>query len=279
MSMNLTSTPRVRRVATMLGAVAIVWSCLPLAWMLLTAFKPASSIMTSTPKLLFTPSLINFRHIFVENSIAPYILHSIVASLGSTLLALALGVMAGYGLFHWRAKFKRHLSFWIISTRMAPIAAVIVPLFVMFRQVGLINSLWGLIVAYLTFNLPFSIWLMNAFFAQVPVSLEEAAQIDGCTPFRSFLTVALPVAKPGIVATGVLCMVFSWNDYAFAASFSGPASQTLPMSAGALITQTGIDWGQLCAIGIVTVVPMVVLGLAVRRHLATGMAMGAVTGE
>lgn len=280
LSNNIMTAPRTRRIATALAVVAVLWSVVPLAWMLITAFKPQSAIKTATPTLDFVPTLINFQNLFTGgNQIAPYILNSVIVAGVSTLIAVALGVIAGYGLHHWRSRRKRDLAFWIISTRMAPIAAVIVPLFVMFRQAGLINNPIGLIIAYLTFNLPFAIWLMSAFFAEIPPSLEEAAQVDGCTRWQVFRLVVLPITAPGVVTTAVLCIVFSWNDYAFAAAFSGPSTQTLPMTAGALITQTGVDWGQLCAVGLITVVPMIIVGLAVRRYLATGLSMGAVTGE
>ena len=171
------------------------------------------------------------------------------------------------------------MSFWIISTRMAPIAAVILPLYAVFRSLDLLNSTTGLIVAYLTFNLPFAIWIMNAFFADLPPALEEAALVDGATKFGAFWRIALPLTAPGIVTTAILCLVFSWNDYAFAQSFSGPGSQTLPIAASQLITQTGINWGQLMAIGTIVVLPMIVVGLAVRRYLVKGLTLGAVTGE
>jgi multiple sugar transport system permease protein len=120
---------------------------------------------------------------------------------------------------------------------------------------------------------------MSAFFQQVPKSIEEAALVDGCSKMRSFLNVALPVTRPGVITTAVLCLVFSWNDYAFASALGGPSTSTLPMAAGALVTQSGIDWGLLSALGVVVATPMLIAGLAVRRHLVTGLSLGAVTGE
>lgn len=274
-------TPAYRRVVTgVLAVVIIVWSVVPILWMLLTAFKPQTAINSAIPVVNFVPTLVNFERLFTGgNSIGPNIVNSVIVVLGSTVIAVVLGTMAGYGLASWRSRGKSQLSFWIISTRMAPIAAVIVPLFVLFRQFGLIDNLGGLVVAYLTFNLPFAIWLMSAFFAEVPPSLQEAAQIDGCSKWQAFRMIVVPTTIPGIITTAVLCTVFAWNDYAFASAFAGPSSQTLPMTAGSLITQTGVDWGQLCAIGIITVVPMMVIGLLVRRHLVTGLSLGAVTGE
>jgi multiple sugar transport system permease protein len=272
--------PWQRGLFIVLGVLIGLWSAIPIAWMLITSLKPQQAIRTSDVVLFFTPTLENYRNLFFGgNQVGSFLVNSLLVSIISTFIALALGSLAGYGMAHWRSRHKKDVSFWILSTRMAPIAAVIVPLFVMFRLAGLVNTIPGLILACLTFNLPFAIWLMNAFFHQVPRSIEEAALVDGCTKMRAFWNVALPITRPGLITTAVLCMVFAWNDYAFASSLGGPQTSTLPMAAGALVTQSGIDWGLLCALGIVIALPMLIAGLAVRRHLVTGLSLGAVTGE
>ena len=258
----------------------LLWTVVPLIWMVLSSFKKPDALVSQTPTLFFAPTLQNYVGLFTGgNALGGYITNSILAAGISTLIAVTLGCLAGYGLSRSHFRGKDHVSFWIISTRMAPIAAVILPLYAVFRALDLLNSTTGLIVAYLTFNLPFAIWIMNAFFADLPPALEEAAMVDGATKFGAFWRIALPLTAPGIVTTAILCLVFSWNDYAFAQSFSGPGSQTLPIAASQLITQTGINWGQLMAIGTIVVLPMVVVGLAVRRYLVKGLTLGAVTGE
>ncbi len=258
----------------------VLWTVVPLAWMLLGSFKSASDVTASTPQVIFTPTLENYVSLFTgANDLGPYLLHSVVAAGASALIATALGTLAGYGLARTKIRGKASLSFWFISTRMAPIAAVVLPLFLMFRVFGLIDTLPGLVLAYLTFNLPFAIWIMSAFFEGLPPSLEESAEVAGCTRWQAFWYVSLPLTKAGLVTTAVLCLVFSWNDYAFATVISGPNSQTLPIAATQLVTQTGIDWGQLTAIGTIVVLPMVLAGVAVRRWLVTGLSLGAVTGE
>jgi len=237
-------------------------------------------VTAKNPAFVFEPTLANYRGLFGgANDLMPYLWHSLVAAGVSAVLSLVLGTLAGYGLARSTMRGKHHLSFWIISTRMAPIAAVVLPLFLMFRLVGLIDTLPGLILAYMSFNLPFAIWLMSAFFADIPPSLEESAMVAGCSRWQAFWHVVLPLSKAGLVTTGVLCLVFAWNDYAFATVFAGPNSQTLPIAASQLVTQTGIDWGQLSAIGTIVVAPMILAGLAVRRWLVTGLTLGAVTGE
>jgi multiple sugar transport system permease protein len=260
--------------------LALLWTVVPLGWMVLSSFKKPDDLVSQTPTLFFAPTVQNYIGLFTGgNALGGYITNSILAAGISTLIAVTLGCLAGYGLSRSHFRGKDHVSFWIISTRMAPIAAVILPLYAVFRTLDLLNSTTGLIVAYLTFNLPFAIWIMNAFFADLPPALEEAAMVDGATKFGAFWRIALPLTAPGIVTTAILCLVFSWNDYAFAQSFSGPGSQTLPIAASQLITQTGINWGQLMAIGTIVVLPMVVVGLAVRRYLVKGLTLGAVTGE
>jgi multiple sugar transport system permease protein len=261
-------------------AVALVWTLVPLVWMVLSSFKSKADATTETPTIFFSPTLDNYLNLFSgSNNLTPYIWHSLLAAGISAVLAVAVGALAGYGLARTRMRGKKHVSFWIISTRMAPIAAVALPLFLIFRGIGLIDTIPGLVLAYLTFNLPFAIWLMSAFFADVPPSLEESALVEGCSRWQAFRHVVLPLSKSGLVTTFVLCLVFAWNDYAFALVFSGPNSQTLPIAASQLMTQTGIDWGQLSAIGTFVVVPMMLAGLAVRRWLVTGLTLGAVTGE
>ncbi len=260
--------------------VILLWTVVPLGWMVLSSLKPPDELTSSTPSLMFAPTFEHYEALFSGgNNIGPYIRNSLVAAGISTIIAVVLGCLAGYGLARSRFRGKDHVAFWIISQRMAPIAAVILPLFVIFRFTGLLGSTAGLIVAYLTFNLPFAIWIMNAFFAELSPSLEEAALMDGATRWAAFKDIALPLVLPGIATTAILCLVFSWNDYAFAVTFSGPDSQTLPIAASQLVTQTSIDWGQLTAIGTIVVAPMILVGLIVRKWLVTGLTLGAVTGE
>ena len=260
--------------------VILLWTLVPIAWMLISSFKSLTDVLSPTPLLVFKPTLVNYISLVSGgNNVLTYFRSSVLAAGISTIIATTLGCLAGYGLARGNFRAKKHLAFWIISTRMAPIAAVILPLFIGFTFLHLINTVWGLVVAYLSFNLPFAIWIMNAFFSDLPPGIEEAARVDGASNFQTFWRIALPMTAPGIVTTAILCLVFSWNDYAFAVTFAGPGSQTLPVAASQLITQTGVDWGQLTAIGTVVALPMVLVGLAVRRYLVRGLTLGAVTGE
>lgn len=257
--------------------LVLLWTLVPIFWMVLSSFKPSGSITSPAPQIIFNPTLENYAGLFSgANNLLGFAKNSLLAAGISTVISVVLGCLAGYGLARTHFRGKQHLSFWIISTRMAPIAAVIVPLYLIFRYANLLDSVMGLIIAYLTFNLPFAIWIMNAFFVDLPPSLEESAMVDGATRFQAFWRIALPLVSPGIATTAILCFLFAWNDYAFARTFTGPGSGTIPVFAAQLVTQTGIDWGALVSIGTVVVLPMIVAGLAVRRYLVAGLTLGAV---
>lgn len=258
----------------------LVWTLVPILWMMLSSLRTQQSMFSMPPKIFAPIDFSSYHYMFFGGGgFEHYLLNSLLASGGSTLISLFFGTLGGYGLARLKWRRKSDLSFWIISTRMAPIAAVIVPLYMMFRQLGLTNTLWGLIIAYCTFNLPFAIWIMQAFFRDLPVDLEEAAKVDGATTFGAFWRVALPLSTPGLVATGVLCLVFSWNDYAFATTFTGQETQTIPVAASQLVSQQGIEWGQLMATGTVIMLPMVICGVAIRKWLARGLTMGAISAQ
>ncbi|OQM44722.1 sugar ABC transporter permease [Anoxybacillus sp. UARK-01] len=257
--------------------LALIWALLPIIWMVMSSVKTEAGMFSMPPKFFFKPDFGTFKFMFSEKgNFVHYLANSLIASIASTAISLILGTLGGYALARGNFKNKKGISFWIISTRMAPVPAVILPLYLMFAQFGLIGKMSGLIFAYTTFNLPFALWMMMVFFKEVPAALEEAAMIDGCSRFQAFWRIALPPAAPGLVATGILCLMFSWNDFMFASVFSGHDTQTIPVAASLLITQTGVAWGQAMATGTVIITPMVIAGLAVRKYLVQGLSMGAV---
>lgn len=260
-----------------LTAVALCWALAPLLWMMLSSVKTQAGMFSMPPKLIFSPTFETYRHMFSERgNFVEFLSNSVVVASLTTIVSVVLGLMGGFALARGRFRREKDISFWIISTRMAPIPAVILPLYLMFAKMGLIGTTVGLVFAYTTFNLPFALWMMMTFFKDVPVDLEEAARIDGCTTFEAFWRVAVPTAAPGIVATAILCLMFSWNDFAFASIFTGKGTQTVPVAASLLVSQQGVQWGQAMATGTIVLLPMMVCGLAVRKYLVRGLSMGAV---
>ncbi len=264
--------------------IYVLWTILPIFIMFVSSFKDlleAFQLPTAGDWLNigvffdFTPTFRHYENLFVNYGFSTYLANSLIASLGSALVSVVLGSMAAYSLSRVEFRGKKDLFFWIISTRMAPVVAVMVPLYAIFRSAELIGTLPGLILAYTTFNLPFAIWILKGFFDNVPYSIEEAVMCDGGTRWQAFRMI-LPLVAPGIGAFLVLCVLFAWNDYLFASIIGSGGAKTLPPATFALVQPQNIQWGSIMAAGVVTTVPMMLLGLVIRRYLVTGLTMGAV---
>ena len=261
-----------------------VWTVLPLFIMVVSSFKDLLDAF-QLPEVgdwgnlgvmfNFEPTGRHYEELFTEKHFGTYLRNSLIASLGSAAVSVSLGSMAAYALSRAEFRGKRDLLFWIISTRMAPVVAVMVPLYVIFRSSGLVGTLPGLILAYTTFNLPFAIWILKGFFDNVPYAIEEAAQCDGCTRWQAFRLI-IPLVAPGLGAFIVLCVLFGWNDFLFATIIGSGGAKTLPVATAELVQPVKIQWGMIMAAGVVTTVPMMFLGLLIRRYLVAGLTMGAV---
>jgi multiple sugar transport system permease protein len=265
-------------------AVYVLWTVLPIFIMFVSSLKDLLEAFQLPPAgdwagigvfFDFTPTLRHYENLFGNLNFSEYLLNSLLASIGSALVSVILGSMAAYSLSRIEFRGKKDLFFWIISTRMAPVVAVMVPLYAIFRSADLIGTLPGLILAYTTFNLPFAIWILKGFFDNVPYAIEEAALCDGCNQWQAFRMI-LPLVAPGIGAFLVLCVLFAWNDYLFASIIGSGGAKTLPPATFALVQPQNIQWGSIMAAGVVTTVPMMFLGLVIRRYLVTGLTMGAV---
>lgn len=277
-----------RRLVDVLSIVFLVafffWTVLPLFVMFVSSFKDLLEAF-QLPQVgdwsgiglffSFTPTIKHYLNLFVQLSFGEYLMNSLLASLGSALVSVVFGSMAAYSLSRIDFRGKKDFFFWIISTRMAPVVAVMVPLYAIFRTADLIGTLPGLILAYTTFNLPFAIWILKGFFDNVPYAIEEAALCDGCTRLQAFREI-LPLVAPGVGAFLVLCVLFAWNDFLFASIIGSGGAKTLPVATRELVQPQNIQWGSIMAAGVVTTLPMMFLGLLIRRYLVTGLTMGAV---
>jgi multiple sugar transport system permease protein len=264
--------------------IYLVWTLLPIFIMFISSFKDLLAAFQLPPVGEFTkigiffdfvPTTKHYYNLFFNLGFSTYFFNSVSAALGSALVSVVLGSMAAYALSRVEFKGKADLFFWIISTRMAPVVAVLVPLYAIFRSFDLVGTRTGLILAYTTFNLPFAIWILKGFFDNVPYAIEEASMVDGSTRFQAFRTI-LPLVAPGIGAFLVLCVLFAWNDFLFANIIGSGGAKTLPVATRELVQPQNIQWGSIMAAGVVTTLPMMFLGLLIRRYLVTGLTMGAV---
>lgn len=257
-----------------MGAVVLVWVG-PFFWMVLGSFKPLESIIANELVLRFTPTWENYDAIFSRFAFWTYTLNSFLVAISTTTITVAASILAAYALSRYRAG-GRLFEFWLMFTRMLPPATLLIPLFLIFRTLGLINTLTGLIIADASFLLSFSIWLLRGFFDEVPVGLEEAASCDGASRMQSLFYIVLPVAAPGVAATVILSFIFAWNEYLFAIVFaSATASKTLPAAANDFITGYAINWGPVFASGVVIVLPVAAAALLLQRYIVRGLTLGA----
>jgi multiple sugar transport system permease protein len=244
-----------------------------------TALKTETAIFAWPPVWVFKPTLQSFYNalfVFGGRSAASYLINSIVISAVSTLLAVVLGAMAAYGLVRFSFAGKRHLAFWILSTRFAPPVAFIVPIYLMVQKVGLLDSHIALILIYTAMNLSLVIWILRGFFAEIPMEIEEAALVDGYSRLQIFWRVAVPLVRPGIVSTAILSAIFSWNEFLYAVVLTQSRAATLPVYLAGFSNSMGLAWGEYMAVGTMAVLPILVFTFALQKHLVRGLTFGAV---
>lgn len=245
----------------------------PFLWLVQLAFRPADGIFDE--RLIFRPTLDAFIGLF-KGDFTHSFFNSLYVSTISTGLSLLIGVPAAYSLARWR--FKRHntVALWILTTRMAPPIAFTIPFFLAYRWLDLQDTVTGLVIVYLTFNLAIVIWLMQTFFEGVSRTLEEAAYIDGCGVWQAFWHVTLPLAAPGLAATAVLCFIFSWNDFFYALILTRTHAVTAPVAIVNFLQYEGWEWSKVAAAGTLVMLPVVFFTIVVRRWLVRGLTAGGI---
>lgn len=270
---------RLREITTQTGWTVLAWVVaiaffLPVLWMIITAFKPESAAETWPPKFTFHPTLAEFRLVF--SGWGPYATHSAVATIGSTIVVLVLGVPAAYALSVHPVKRWRDGLFFFISTKMLPIVAAIGPLYVIALKAHLLDSIWLLIILYAAMNLPLAIWMIRSFMLEVPKELLEAARLDGAGRIREITGVILPIVSPGLVSTALICVIFAWNELFLAINLTVTNAATMPMFLISSVPQEGLYIAHLSAAATVASVPVIVVGWIAQRSLVRGLAMGAI---
>jgi multiple sugar transport system permease protein len=298
-----------KRMAAVLVVFYAVVSMIPLLWILLTGLKTPSDSIAYPPKILFTPSLEGYVNLFTtrtrqtpefiaslppatswydklvrshnmviagSSKYIPRYVNSLIIGFGSTFLAVLLGTVAAYAFSRFKVPLKDDLLFFILSTRMMPPIAVAIPIYLMYREVGLLDSQIGMILLYTAVNLSLAVWLLKGFMDEIPREYEEAAMIDGYTRLQAFWKVVLPQASTGIAATAIFCLIFSWNEYAFAVLLTSGNAQTTPPFIPFIIGEGGQDWPAVAAGTTLFLIPIVVFTILLRKLLLRGITFGAV---
>ena len=300
-----------KRTKWIAGALVILYALItmiPLLWIFATGFKSPSDAISYPPKVLFEPTLEGYVNLFTtrtrqteeylaanppqnwaEEIVRQYdmvivgpsrygerFLNSIIIGFGSTFLAVFLGTMAAYAFSRFKVPLKDDLLFFILSTRMMPPIAVAIPIFLMFRTLGLSDTHLGMILLYTAVNISLAVWLMKSFIDGIPREYEEAALIDGYTRFQAFMKVVLPQAATGIASTAIFCLIFAWNEYAFAVLLTSGTAQTAPPFIPTIIGVGGQDWPAVAAGATLFLIPVLVFTVLLRKHLLRGITFGAV---
>ncbi len=245
------------------------------AYMLLIAFQKPLDITSGSLWPTRGPTLENFTEVFEANDFMKFILNSLIIGVGSTLISLAFGVPAAFALAHWG---MRRTSLLFLLARMLPGVALVVPWFVIYTRVGLIDTYAGMILTHVFVCLPFITWMMIPFFEELPRDMHEAALVDGASQGRYFFGIAVPLARTGMAAAAILAFIFSWNQFLFAVVLSGRNTQTVPVAVFNFLSYGSNNWGQIAAAAVVITIPVVVISLLVQRWIVSGLTAGAVKG-
>lgn len=264
-----------------LGTLLLVFVCLfPFAWMGLSSIKTLPELYTIPPHWWpDVPTLGNYAKVLFDSNIPRYFLNSVVISLGATGLALILAIFASYGFARFEFRGKAFWQAFVLVGQLLPTAAIIVPLFITLRVLGLVNTYWGLILVYMIITLPLSVWMLTSYFKAIPVELEEAAIIDGASRLGVLFRITLPLSIPGIVAVVVYAFVTTWNEFIFALCFATDSSvKTLPIGLAEFSTEFNTDWGAVMAASMVMTLPIALLFLTMQKLFIGGLTAGATKG-
>ncbi|MDZ5700131.1 MULTISPECIES: carbohydrate ABC transporter permease [Phyllobacteriaceae] len=281
-----------QRIVRYIAAItAMALFAFPIYYWITVAFKPDRDIFTVPPKLFnFEPTMQSFEAVFgisfgIERGLEvlpgggdfymlPRLWDSIVVAVGSTALTVVIAALASYALSRLRFRGQHHFVFWILSTRMMPPVAIAIPMFFIYKGVGLLDTYTGIILVHTLMNMPLAVLLMKSFFDDIPVEIDEAALIDGASRFTIFRRIVLPMALGGVAATAVLCFIFSWTEFLFVLTLTQTSLKTVPVVSSTFVTSTGTAWGNMAALGTAAIIPAFIFILLVQKNLVRGLTLG-----
>jgi sorbitol/mannitol transport system permease protein len=278
--------PLVERISPIRAILAWIIGALfffPVLYLFVTGFKTEASAVALPPSLLpfgegpisFTPTLENFQ-VVLDRGFAPFFMNSVISVVASSLLVLVLALPCAYALV-WRHKGRgRDILFFFLSTKFLPAVGVIVPIFVIARDLKLIDNLLALVIMYTSMNLPIAVWMLRSFFDEIPRDILDASKVDGASVREELFGVALPMITPGLIATLFILVIFAWNEFFFAVNLMAAKGATVPMFMIGFVTSEGLFWAKLAAAGTMGMLPVVLLGWAAQRQLVRGLSLGAV---
>ncbi len=267
-------SPRKLGLSVLAWVIALVFF-FPVFWMVLTSFKQERDAYTDTPSLLFSPTLDQFRTVF-DSGLWPYVGNSAFATIISTTLVIVLAIPAAFALSIRPVEKTQDVLFFFISTKMLPVVAVILPLYIVSQKLHLLDNVWFLVILFTAMNLPIAVWMLRSFMQEVPKEVLEAAEVDGAQLTRMLREVLLPMIAPGVAATALICVIFAWNEFFFSVNLTASRAGTVPVFLVGFITSEGQFWAQLSAAATVASLPVIIAGWTAQKQLVRGLSMGAI---
>jgi multiple sugar transport system permease protein len=260
-------------------AVVLAVTLVPLIWMIESSFKPNPEISQDGTLFPHAPTFGNYQHLFSDRDFGAFLRNSIIVTVVSVAISMVIGTMAAYVIARYRLKFglDRRIGMTLLVGRVIPGIVIVVPIYLLILRLNLLNTLVGLIGIYAAINLTFVVWMMDSFFREIPIDLEEAAMVDGDTRFSAFRRIALPLAAPGLAATSIFAVIVTFNEFLFVLTLTAsPKAQTVPAGTATLVGRVNIDWGAMSAAGVIGALPIIFFALLVQKHLVRGLTLGAV---
>jgi ABC-type glycerol-3-phosphate transport system permease component len=266
-------------VLTILTIVIVIFFMLPIFWLVTTSFKFGRDAFAIPPRwLFFDYTLRNFQEVLATTKISQYLLNSIIISAGATILSLVLGVPAGYAIARSNSRILNSSAYFFLILLMVPPIAMLIPFYLIMRDLHLLGSYASLIILDTVFDAAFVVWMMRSYFADVPKEMEEAALVDGASRFAAFWRVALPLSIPGVVAAAIYVIIFSWNDFLFALMLTSPETKTIPLGILSSFSSVEINWGKMAVMCLFAIIPALFIALFLNRYFIQGATMGASKG-
>jgi sorbitol/mannitol transport system permease protein len=272
------SVERRRLINTVWGLVAWIAGIVfvfPVIWMVLTSFKQEQDAASNPPTWIFSPTTAQYADVFSRN-ITPYLLNSLMASFFSTLFVVLLATPAAYALSIKPVAKWTDVLFFFISTKMLPAVAALLPIYLIVKQLGMLDNIWTLVILYTSMNLPIAVWMMRSFLLEVPREILEAGEVDGANLATSLRKIVLPVVSPGLAATALICFIFAWNEFFFAVNLTATNAGTAPIFLVGFISSEGLFLAKLCAAATLVSLPVLIAGWVAQNKLVRGLSMGAV---
>jgi len=255
--------------------IVMIWLT-PVYWLAVVALKTQAQLFVPTPTFIFTPTLENFALAINRFGILWNALNSLIIASGATAITLIFAMLLVYGLTRFRFAGRMPLLMWILNLRMLPPIAIVIPFYIVYSQVGLIDTFPGLIIAYLPMTLPLAVWLLYGFAQDLPRSIDEAARLDGASHWRVFVDMVLPLMRPAIAVAGTFCFLEIWNEFTLALILTGSRTKTVPIGMSQFLTEHSIEWGPMSAAALMLLVPLLVITYFLQRSLVRGLTLGAV---